>query len=1639
MKIKRLVAAATMAATTVAGFGALPSKPDFAFPETVKQDAAKQLKAALKKKDGQATVRALLDYGLAQNAITPDDLTEVTALFDDTFAKVKDSETRAMILFAKAMFEESDSLIINTINEYDTALKSGVTAKWKGVVDADERFFPTLYDFAVAQVLDNDSIADAAYAYNADNEYPRIYIALSRAETFEQCYDVYKTFSGYDVEAYALAAMAKEADSLEERRLVYDLCKSSISSLTEITEQTIKYVVRPEINVSAPAVVGKGEPLSIKIHGECVNKATLRIEMQEPKEKLVQKIYLNFDGTGVFKVDSTVTINLDTYGVYCIKPEIDNVEHKGDITVRVSDFLLSQQRFGEFEQTMALDIVNGAKQDDVELRTVNRQISGSRGSDIYSPSLRKYSYSQSTDERFAANILTDRAIYRPGDVVYFTATLMHVEGIDRKLDTNKTSSVELINANYQVIDTLTLTSDEFGRICGEFKLPTEGLTGRFKLRITNVATTAFWVSEYKAPTFAIEANAERIDSTEVVVSGVATGYNGFPIANARVVVEVNQLPEWVWWHSYRACYKTKLATDTVETAADGSFTARFTISENEHLSATAIVTSPTGESHETYCFIPRCRYFISADIAEFTEAGTPPQISIKDASGNVVEQAVDVCLTATADSTKVVPNKDWSNVPSGVYQLTAKTADADELTRTVCVYSRNDKMPPMESALFVPITSVNDGDELLVGTSYADSHILYTLFTADKIIEQKWLTPKQGNFLINTTLPDTINSATLSLHTLRNGQFERKEISIVRQTVANKLEIEICSMRNKIVPGDTENWTIKVRDNTGQPATAAVVLDVYSKALDALAPMNWSFSRPSIYAKRLLFNERSAGTDWTNIYDYVKMPWTVEEAEHSFNLWGQYLGHMILFEPMCSTLGSAPIQYSKSASTNSEAIMEADEEATEAEEVETPNNDDYRLPDCPTAMWQPMLNTDSDGTLQLQFVAPNANTTWAVKALAYTEDLLYGTTSAEITAAKPIMVQTLVPRFLRTTDSIEIRAMVQNNSDTAAVVTSMIELFNPATEEVIETKEFCDTISGKGSTVISIAFTASSESMIGMRVRSTVGNYTDGEQLIVPILSDVVTTQSGRTIFIPAETTSAGFDVPRGGIMTINGNALRECIMALPGLQATESNSSLEAVATLFSAATARGLLRDHKEIASALEHSSEEDSAFVSRLMRNDDLKMCLLGATPWVVNAQSDTERRARLRLLFDKQLTDSTIQQATTTLAKLVRDGGLAWNADSEDASLWITLRVLDTLAQLKRIGYLPQNEQLNTLIQNAIQYVDDAVAKDFAQSKRKSTYPYYVMIRSAFSEIRQSTPIKRVCTTTVKYMLDHWRYFSFEETAYAAIILYENGYQSTAEELIESLRQHRPWNQMFVSPTLLNAFNLIAPDCAETEEIRTKYISIKQNTDWGSGVAASDLVAAILNSGKQPMADNTLNVSVNGVVIAPEGDNFLGEVRINLPEGGRVNVSKGEFPVWGGIFGTSTDAITEVEAFGSDDVKITRTIDGEMKVGNKVTLTLTIECAEDIDYVVVHQPRCAAFEPVETLPQRIGYGFISAYYEPCSTQTNWFIDRLYKGTTIIYETFYVTSKGTFLLAPAEVQSQYSPEKQAHSSGLEIKVSE
>lgn len=213
---------------------------------------------------------------------------------------------------------------------------------------------------------------------------------------------------------------------------------------------------------------------------------------------------------------------------------------------------------------------------------------------------------------------SDRAIYRPGQKIYFKGYALDFDQHRiPKIVPGKKIEVTLYDANHQEQQKKTFTSNDYGTFSGHFDLPQGGLTGQMSLSSSHGASRHYFqVEEYKRPKFEITFDSliesVKLDD-EVSLRGYAKDYAGSPVPNAEVRYRVERVAFIPWWYGqyWKGFWpgdedRIVLETGQAFTNQDGSFQVNFNARAKAggdpnlmyRFETTVYITDITGESHE---------------------------------------------------------------------------------------------------------------------------------------------------------------------------------------------------------------------------------------------------------------------------------------------------------------------------------------------------------------------------------------------------------------------------------------------------------------------------------------------------------------------------------------------------------------------------------------------------------------------------------------------------------------------------------------------------------------------------------------------------------------------------------------------------------------------------------------------------------------------------------------------------------------------------------------------------------------------------------------------------------------------------------------------------------------------------------
>ena len=1310
------------------------------------------------------------------------------------------------------------------------------------------------------------------------------------------------------------------------------------------------------------------------------------------------------------------------------------------------------------------------------------------------------------------HVCTDLGVYRPGDKVKFSFIAYWNDKDSLGLSKNQKFTVTLKDPNWKDIDKIKLTTDKYGRADSSFTLPKEGITGNFyiQVRSDNEDTSDYCrvtVSEYKAPTFFVEFDKENSNLTtrgNLFAKGKVLTFSKFPIADAKLKYSINSV-------AYSSDSYFEAIDGETTTDADGNWEVSipdevFNGNDFCYISLKITATAKSGETQEGTEFIAiGDKQTLNLRYNDIIEATAKSKIfaEVKDLKRNVIDAKCNYEIKAGNDIVKsgsfmsASPYIDLSDVKSGKYTLyvwTEKDSDRKEMqSEEVVIYRNSEEMPPYKTPLFVTddkITCDDTGKAVIkMRSSYATS-AYYAVYTDTRVIINGWYSLKPGlnTLTLNLNL-DKEETAKMEIISIFNHKDALYKLKILPNDHAGELKIVKETFRDFINPNSKEVWRFRL-ESTGkvkyQGAMMAYMYDAALNQIDSnLAYLNFNIVKPTIFFNSFymeddlycILNYSHKYLDYRNIQE----PYFNRYYKRYYAIGTDYRKIMVRGAAMNSTACKEVLHESavvEDKYETSSAFGVTDEEAAKSG-MNGPKDDSLRDPDIKTAFFMPRLATNKDGVITLEFDAPNVNTTWQFCALAYTENLKSAYINETVTANKPIMVQANLPRFIRNGDRVKLLATVMNNSLDSINANVEITIFDPAKNKIIKSCPTTVALAPKASDIVEIevgeeitkAYTG-----IGYRVKAQAGSNADGEQKVIAILPSTTEVIEAEPFYIKENEQSISKKLPKAenGTLTLEycDNPVWYCVMAMPSM-ISENQNALAFSKNFYVTSISGSIVGADKSIADAL-NAWKDSETLKSNLNKNEELKVIDLNNSPWLNNAERETLSMQHVIDLTDPNTIDKRKEKAISGLKGLqTPDGGFRWFSKT-DPSLFITLEVLEDFANLKTLGYLEADAELTEMLKKACNYVDAEIIKDIEKYDIKknqySGYFNYILIRDRFTEFELPKKIREIKKEVVDFAKKDWRKLSLSSQAEAAILLADNGYQSEAESIIESLRQKARkddsigfyWDleyvdKLWTASKIATAFHKVNPNDSDINNIRRWILQTKETRNWGESRSACEAVNAILATGTRwNNSDRKApEITIGSEVLNPTGDKFLGYSKFSFDvkdvEGKKLSIKRyGYNPAWGAIYLNYNAPMKDVAAKNSPDIKMEKTFyrygdDGKLidvpasdfKIGEKIQVRIMVTVKRDMNYVTITDARPAAFEPVDQVPTYDWSDGIFMLRETRDSATNIFINGMPKGTFAIKYDVFVNNKGTFNSGLANIQSLYAPQLVAHSNGTIITV--
>ena len=1361
-------------------------------------------------------------------------------------------------------------------------------------------------------------------------------------------------------------------------------------------------------------------------------------------------------------------------------------------------------------------------------KNVDGEVLISTNNDKFMPAkyiyLSRTRYYEKKDNESKYQVYTDRALYRPGQKVHVTAiNFVNMKGIDAKVPVGRELGFQLVNASWKEVEMKKAKIDEYGTASVDFELPKEGQTGMYHVSVNDQVNRFFRVEEYKRPTFEItfpKVNEKYNWGDTVVVKASAKTYAGVPVQGAKVEYQVTRRNQLWWWGAGSAGQLVK--TDSCVTREDGTFDVEIPLEASLsgkdeadmsdfmriarffNFEVSAIVTDISGESHEGVMSLPLGTKptILMVNLPKRIETDSLKMVTFayRNASGMPISSRlkyrIDKGEWKDAEANAPVSIKEYASSSassslvwkSGVHQLEA-ICGQDTLQQKFTLFSMKDTHPVEPTTEWYYQTAKTfprDGKPVYiqVGSSENGAHIVYSIIAGNKLLEKgAW---ELGDSIV--TLPFTYkeeyaSGIVLNYSFVKQGKCYTRMMSIARPLPEKKLNIAWKTFRNRLTPGQKEEWTLKITTPDGQPAKAQLMSVLYDKSLDQIAPHSWNFSLgfyqslPNCYWEDNLtfpsfclngayptkyYDEKQLDVDqfdgkYFSYYAYMQAVelsklerssgGTVESVRIKKDELVKEEGRVMKTRSSDMILVAAP---PPSANKVFDAVEEMPQFAggSGSDAGQFLDKVQVRENMNETAFFYPALESDNNGNVAIRFTLPESVTTWKFMGLAHDKEMRNGLLVDEAVAQKTVMVQPNMPRFLREGDKATIVMKLFNTSDKKVSGNARMQILDPENNKVVWQKTQNYSIDAEGSATISFDVQGLKEGVYINKVVAAGNGYSDGEQHYLPVLSNrelVVNTlpitlhQKGEQnfdlskLFLNKEGKQAKGAEEEKVTIEYTNNPSWLMVKALPAI----SNPDEENAISLMSAIYANTITTHIQKTLSLDNHSQKTLSQESIRL--------------------QNQVEKLKKLQN----------------------PNGSFSWWKGMK-GSRYMTTSVAEMMVRLNAIAGVQKSTA--RMLTSAIDYLSWQTAQEVREmkkqeEKKQKVSPSEQALHYLYILSMDGRKMKQNLEQDKAYLLDKMSKmtcdFSIYGKARAAVVLAKNSkqnaaYREKAGEYLQSVNEYAVYREEmgryydtrkalyswrnYKIPTqvsVIEAMQMLKPNDKQTiEELQRWLLMSKRTQVWDTPVNTVDAVYAFMKGNESNWSRKAENavLKLDGKLLPmPQDSTTLGYVKTEKTgKASRLSIDKkSDYTSWGAVYAEFKQPISEIGSMESG-IKVRRVIvpaesegkgKAQAKVGEKVKVTLIITADRDYDFVQITDKRAACLEPVNQLS---GYQWgIGCYVSPRDYATNFYFDRLSKGTHIVEMEYYVDRKGDYQSGTCTAECTYSPEFGGRTETYELKV--
>jgi len=1060
----------------------------------------------------------------------------------------------------------------------------------------------------------------------------------------------------------------------------------------------------------------------------------------------------------------------------------------------------------------------------------------------------------------------DRAIYRPGQTLYFKGLIISTDGKDPQIVAHCPLTITFYDVNSQVVAQKVLTSNEYGTFNGSFTTPSSGLMGEMSLQSNdnNSSSVRFSVEEYKRPKFEVKLDAVKGSfrlGENIKASGKALSYSGANIDGASVkyrVVRNARFPYWWWcWYGYYpSSPEMEITNGITNTDAEGKFTIDFKAIPDESVdkksdpvfsyTVYADVTDINGETHSGQSLINvgykslvigvKINDLNLKDAEEITQkfpirttnlAGEfePAKGTLKIWKLKSPDRAFRDRMWDRPDKFVMTKDDFYQNFPHDLYaeennffkwdnekevfRLDFNTAEekdfeikklkswepgkykleiesTDQYNQNVKevtyfdLYDPQSKLLPYpsvhQSMLLKAVCEPGEKAILIEGTS-EKTNALFEIELDGKILEKHRVLLSYENHLFEIPIKEEYRGNIAVHYTFIKDSRLYNETSVITVPFTNKdLDIKFETFRDKLQPGEQEQWKLKVTGKKADKVMAEMVASLYDASLDAFRPNSWDINLYNTLNNRLLWsgiNEfgfeefKQYGKDW-NDHDskYYSSPSYDGFNWFGYNLYGYYNSYNTEISEEAESDGYGTTK--KMAITGAPKIMirgvsslskddEGDEKMMVTSAIQqapaspSAKNSSSKEPQLQkvdmgdvkirknfneTAFFYPNLQTDENGEIIINFTVPEALTRWKMLGFAHTKDLKSGSIVNELVTQKDLMVVPNQPRFFRENDKMYFLAKITSLADKDLSGSARLEFFDALTMKPIDSlmknqdiqKPFNLKVKQSTSLEWYIEIPENVQA-IAYRIAAKAGNHSDGEEMTLPVVTNrMLVTETLPLPIRGKQTKTFKFEKLLNNTSTtlrnqrftleFTSNPAWYAIQALPYMMEYPYECTEQTFSRYYANSIAAHIANSNPKIKRVFDTwANIQPDALLSNLEKNQELKSALLEETPWVLNAKDESQRKRSVALLFDmNRMANEQARALKKIMEAQLGNGGFTWFPGFPE-DRYITQHIVAGMGHLDVMGIKSVREDAKSwqMVQNALNYMDQSMQDHYENLK------------------------------------------------------------------------------------------------------------------------------------------------------------------------------------------------------------------------------------------------------------------------------------------------------------------------------------